>query len=742
MSNQHGIPMEDKGDSKSRVSLHTKAVDQVAGNHYDLVSRKSSSRKDAQLNRGPTRLSKRIYEYRDYIREGQHKRLRGTAAPNVLAECERNRLTWVQRTALLTQRMCEAEKVVIEAHENIVFTRTVCSVPPIYNSEQWRQIIHGRSIHELGPISNICADWGMVLSQGLLRRKAVALRSIQKFAADERKVIALTASVQTLDAVLELAHRYAERAYILGRRDIADTLNRVPAKPPRSFREALQFLRLCHAVLWMSSHYHVGLGRFDQYMWPYLQADIESGNLSWPEAEELLAEFFISLNKDSDLYPGIQQGDNGQSLMLGGVKRDGSNGINELTWMALRVGCELSLIDPKINLRINKNTDLELLTLASEMTRKGLGFPQYSNDDVVIEALSDFGYDIEDARDYSVAACWEFIIPGRGMEVVNVGAVSMPKAVHEAVREGLENEWDFDHVLEQTRLNIYQQVSEIVRQKSNIILPPAPYYTALMTDLLEEGKELSLGAKYNNFGIHGACVSAAADILAAVKTHVFDQATIRPGDLLAALDSDFVGYEAIRELLVHRSPKVGNNDDMADTFMVQLFDYFADACETCSDNGRGGRIRPGSGSAMYYVWLTNDIGATADGRCSGEFFSANLAPSLNIRVDGPISALKSFSKIDYHRIVNGGPITLEFSDSVFSSPESTQKVGLFVRTFARLGCQQLQLNTLNPEILSDARVHPEKHRNLIVRVWGWSGYFCELSPEFQEQIIRRAKFTI
>lgn len=711
-------------------------------NRYEYIQPK---RGNTMTSKNSVCLSPEIYAYRDSVREGGHRKYRQTELPDVLSECEQRQLSWIQRSALLTQRMCEAEKVVIEFHEKIVFTRTLCGVPPIYSPQQWKQIIGGKSIHESGPISNICADWQMVLSQGLLYRKAIALKGIRCHADQPEKVAALQASIQTLDAVMHLAERYCRHAEAVGRMDIAKILKQVPANPPRTFREALQFLRLCHSVVWMSSHYHVGLGRFDQYMWPYLRSDIQSGHLSWSEAGNLLAEFFISLNKDSDLYPGIQQGDNGQSLMLGGVKRDGTDGVSELTWMALRVGCELSLIDPKINLRITPDTDLELLTLASEMTRKGLGFPQYSNDSVVIPALVEYGYDLEDARDYSVAACWEFLIPGRGMEIVNVGAVSMPRAVHEAICEGLGAGDTFEQILDRAKTNIQRQVNAVVSEKSNLLLPPAPYYTALMTGLLEQGKDLSQGAKYNNYGIHGACVSSAADALAAVKLHVFDEARISPEQLLSALQCDFAGYDSIHDLLKNQSPKVGNNDDCADSMMVLLFDYFAQACRSYKDNGRGGKIRPGSGSAMYYVWLANNkeqLGATADGRRSGDYFGANLAPALNVQVAGPVSVLKSFSKIDYRKIVNGGPITIEFSDSVFNTPDSVEKVGMFVRLFAGLGCQQLQLNTLNSEILEDAKLHPERHKNLIVRVWGWSGYFCELSQEYQEHIINRAKFKI
>ena len=157
----------------------------------------------------------------------------------------------------------------------------------------------------------------------------------------------------------------------------------------------------------------------------------------------MLAEFFISLNKDSDLYPGVQQGDNGQTLTLGGVTPNGNSAVNALTHMVLRVARDVAMIDPKINLRISAQTDLDLLSLATELTRIGLGFPQYSNDDVVIPALVAHGYGLEDARDYVVAACWEFIIPGRGMEVVNIGAVSFPAAVDQAVRDGLGGQGRF-----------------------------------------------------------------------------------------------------------------------------------------------------------------------------------------------------------------------------------------------------------------------------------------------------------
>ncbi len=399
--------------------------------------------------------------------------------------------------------------------------------------------------------------------------------------------------------------------------------------------------------------------------------------------------------------------------------------------MVLRVACDLELIDPKINLRISPQTDLELLCLASELTRKGLGFPQYSNDDIVIPALVAHGYDLEDARDYVVAACWEFIIPGRGMEIVNIGAVSFPAAVDQAIRVGLADGMEFDGILSRTAENIRTQVNHLAEAYSRLLLPPAPYYSVFMRGCLEQGHDLSEGLKYNNLGIHGACSANAADALAAVKQFVFDEHSLTAEELLAALQANFEGYESLRRKLDEDGPKVGSNDDRADTLLVNLFEDFATACEDYGRTPRGGILRPGTGSAMYYIWLASGhegmrepvVGATADGRVSGEPFSANLAPSPGVRVRGPISTLQSFSKIDFHRVCNGGPITMELSDSVFRDPESIRKVAMLVRIFAQLGCQQLQLNSLNVETLLDAKAHPEKHKNLIVRVLGMEWLF-------------------
>ena len=697
-------------------------------------------------------MNDRLTRLRIRTRDREFRRYRQVGVPDVRRECEAGSLSWQARAARLTRQMCESELVVIDPDERIVFTRTLATVPQVYGDAELAALTGGATLHEGGLINNVCADWGMSLAQGLAGRRRVALATRERMVANghEDSVEFLDAAVETIDAVLALASRYAAAAEGCGRKDLAEMLRRVPAERPRTFHEALQSLRFMDAMVWLSGHHHVGLGRLDQYLWPYLADDLASGRLDERAAEELLAEFFIALNRDSDLYPGIQQGDNGQTVTLGGVMRDGRAGVNPLTWMALRTALDVALIDPKINLRVDSNTDIKLLELGSRLTRKGLGFPQYANDEVIIPALAAHGYDLVDARDYTVAACWEFIIPGRGLDVVNIGAVSFPAAADVAIRVGLAAGESFERILERTAREIEDQVDARVDPYRRLVWAPAPYYSVLMTGALETGVDHSVGARYRNLGVHGAGAASAADALAAVREHVFVRHDIAPGDLLQALELDYVGCEIMRSRLMSESPRVGFNEPAVDELLTYLFARFADACE--AEQARSGlRVRPGTGSAMYYLWLARGradgplpepvVGATADGRQRGDPLGANLAPTPGTPLRGPISVLQSFAKIDYSRVFNGGPITLELSDSVFRDEDSIHKVALLVRSFVRMGDQQLQLNALNAETLLDAKAHPENHRDLIVRVWGWSGYFCELAPEYQDHVISRHLFA-
>jgi formate C-acetyltransferase len=409
--------------------------------------------------------------------------------------------------------------------------------------------------------------------------------------------------------------------------------------------------------------------------------------------------------------------------------------------MCLKASLELGLIDPKINLRVNKNTSIERYDMGTELTKKGLGFPQYSNDEVVIPGLISKGYSPADARDYVVAACWEFIIPGYGMDIPNIGALSFAKVIDTATEKHLEKSSDFGTFLQKIREEIQIEIDSITSGFNNIYMEPAPFQSLLMNGCIEKGRDISLGSRYNNYGLHGTGIATAADSLAAIKKYVFDEKTVPASQLINALQNNYNENYDLWIKLKYNAPKMGNDDDSVDNLAVIMLDYFSDSLKNIT-NERRGCYRPGSGTAMYYLWHAKNIKASADGRRKGEALSANFSPSLNIKLNGPVSIIRSFSKPDMTKIMNGGPLTLELHDTVFRNGDSIRKVSALVKSYMEMGGHQLQINAVNREQLILAKKNPENYRNLIVRVWGWSGYFVELDEVYQDHIIERTELSI
>lgn len=621
------------------------------------------------------------------------------------------------------------EEPVLFPGELIAFTRTVLPLPRIFSDEEWAGVQQRHCIRGFGNVNNLCPDYAAVIGEGLLTVRSRLGESVEHCAMRE-----------SIDALLLLTKRYRQLAEAQGDQDLAAVLARVPAYGARSFREALQSLRILHFCLWVEGSFHNTLGRFDQYMLPYLERDLASGALDEEEAFALLEAFFLSCNRDSDLYPGMQLGDNGQSLVLGGRAQDGSDGFHRLSEMCLRASADLRLIDPKINLRVHSQTPPAHYVLGTELTRLGLGFPQYVNDDVIIPGLLKLGYREEDAYNYAIAACWEIIIPRYGAEVPNIAHLALANEVDSILREKLTQVSSMEELLTQIRAQFFKSVRESLASVKNLYYLPSPFLSLFFDGYVENSRDISLGCRYNHYGFHGTGIAVAADMLAAVDAMVF-QNHLPPQTLLDAMMADFDGYAPLRHELVSRCPKAGNDDDRADQYITWLLEAFADAVEGLT-NDRGGRVRAGTGSALYYIRHAASLGSTADGRRRGTPLPANYAPSLGVRLNGPLSLILSFTKTDLTRTINGGPLTIEFAQTVFANRDAVCKVATLVERFMKLGGHQLQLNTLDKERLLDAQKHPDKHRNLIVRVWGWSGYFVELDKCYQDHIIARCDLTL
>ena len=661
-------------------------------------------------------MDKKIYEF---IINKEHHKFRHTVNWDLAEEYASKQLSAIERMADRFERLCEEETAVILENEQIVFLRTVSNLPAIFTDSEWDEIKSKHYIHELGFMSNLSPNYYDIISIGLLGKRE-------------------TADVygkRAIDNIIKLSDKYLEEAKKLGREDLVEVFTQVPRYPARTFREALQFFRILHYALWLEGNYHNTIGRFDKYMYPYLKADMEKGIYTYESALELLEDFFLSFNKDSDIYVGVQQGDNGQSMMLGGCDEEGNDVYNLLSELCLKASCNNKMIDPKINLRVSKDTPQDRYTEATKLTRAGLGFPQYSNDDVVIPALEKMGYSHNNAVNYTVAACWEFIIPNVGADVANIAALSYPKAVDTALHSRLEESNTFEAFFANVKREIQKECDNICNGIKDLWFIPSPFMNVLMDC------DIYNGGKYNNFGVHGTGIATAADSLAAIKKYVFEEKSIKKEELVKAVDSNFENTPEMLHKLRFEAPKLGNNDDFVDSIATELLDAFSGALKGRT-NCRGGIFRAGTGSAMYYLWHANEIGASADGRRAKEPFGTNYSVSLFAKVKGPVSVIASMTKQHFENAMNGGPLTLEFHQSIFADDDGIEKVGLLVKNFIDRGGHQLQLNTVNLDKMLDAQLHPENHRQLVVRIWGWSAYFVELDKEYQDHVIARQVYTV
>ncbi len=670
-------------------------------------------------------MTERVKKHYELLKSREYRKIRREIDLNVGSAVEG--MSLYESDAYMLRFMLENETPHLVEDDIFGFNRTVIGYPYAeYDGKKLRS----------GGAGNLTINYAKALSSGM----DDICRQIKEKTADcdEGRLEFYRSALSCVESSLAFADRYRDYAKENGAERLYKALCRVPHLGAESFYEACVFVKFLQFTLRCNRNTHVTLGGFDKYMYPYFEADREKG-IGEEELFETLEDFFLSLNYDTDLYKGIQQGDNGQSMVLGGRDADGNDRFNRLSEMCLDASKELCVIDPKINLRVDKNTPLARLESATELTKKGLGFPQYCNDDIVIPGLEKLGYSHDDACNYTVAACWEYITEGRGADWPNIEKVNFPRAVEKAVNGHLASCKSFDEFLERVKEYVAAECNRVADFIYGGYFFPSPYLSVFVDDCIERGKDVSEGgAIYNNFGLHGVGIANAADAVAAVKKTVFDEKKYSAKELLEAIKADFEGFSEIRNYLL-ACPKMGNNDDYVDVYADMIMGIFEEVLKS-KTNRLGGRIRPGTGSAMEYLWSAAQVGATADGRHAKAPFPSSFSPSVTTKLQGPLSCIQSFTKHDMTEIVNGGPLTMEIHENTFRNAEGIKKVAALVKAFIDLGGHQLQLNAVNREVLLDAQKHPEDHQNLIVRVWGWSGYFNELDVDYQNHIISRTEF--
>lgn len=587
-------------------------------------------------------------------------------------------------------------------------------------------------------IGNFTPNYQGVISQGFDAIIEQIMQSIKQTDDTTKQNFGYDA-IECINFFIKFCDKYRDLAKKKGNEKLYNALLKIPRNGAETFYEALVFMKMCIFMLRAAFVNHLGIGRFDQYMYSFYLDEKKKGATD-EELLELIEEFYISINRDTDLYSGNQKGDNGQSIVLGGFDKNGNDMFNELSKLCMDAALELKLIDPKINIRVGKNTPDEIYEFSTKLTKQGLGFPQYCNDDIVVPGLIKLGYDEDDAYNYVVAACWEFIIPNCGVDKPNIGVFDFPSVINWAITSKLQKCDTFDKLMEYVREEIKRECDCIVEWRPHWGFPIKPLLCIFFDGGIESLTDVLLGGtKYRNYGCQGVGIATAADSLAAVKKNVFDEQNIEKDKLLDALARNFEGYDEIRNMM-RNSPKMGNNDNYVDDIACELMATFSNSINN-RETGYGGIWRAGTGSAMAYIWNGSKCTATANGRKAAEPYESSFSPALDAKTDGILSVIQSFTKFDLTKIINGGPLTLEVHDTVFRNDEGIKKVAMLVKNYVMLGGHQLQINSVNREILLEAQKHPEKHPNLIVRVWGWSGYFNELDMEYQNHIIRRTEYV-
>lgn len=669
-------------------------------------------------------MTDKIKKYLELLKSGKYIEKR--YSKEVLMDKEYQFVSDYVKGALVLKLTLENEEPNLFENDRIGFNRS--------NTEYCRLLCQdGEYINEYWFEGNIVPDYETPLTEGLDSKVAELEEKLVSAKGEEYEFY--SSALLALKTSLDFADKYRDYAKQSGNLELYNALCQVPHKKATTLLEACVFLKFITFTLRCNKYAHITFGRFDKYMRPFYTEDLKNGK-SREELLEIIEEFFISINFDTDLYQGVQKGDNGQSMVLGGM-----GSFDDFSHLCMEASLELNLIDPKINLRVDKNTSDELYEFATLMTKQGMGFPQYCNDDVVIEGLKKLGYDECDAENYAVAACWEFITSGNGRDIPNIELMNFPKVINIAVEKHLENCDNFEDFFEKVKECVAKESRILIESLKERKLAPCPYISVFVKNCIESGKDISKGgAKYNNYGIHGAGIATAADSLMAIKTVVFETKEYTVKQLKEALKSDFEGYGEMRNRLLS-CDKMGNNITEVDELAFILMDTFAKNVNG-KPNNMGGIFRAGTGSAQGYVFNAKNVGATPDGRHASAPFGSSFSPSLEAKMQGPVSCVKSFTGYDLTNIINGGPLTIELHDTVFRNEDGIKKVAQLVKAFVHLGGHQLQLNSINREVLIDAMKNPENHKNLIVRVWGWSGYFNELDLPFKEHIINRTEFMV
>ena len=674
---------------------------------------------------------------------------------------------------------------------NTLLDRGLAAFPP-----------HSKLYYDLGIIKsegNItsgdahCAvDYGRMMRVGLKDYERRAMEKLEKLDLTDYRNIQKSyfyrAILITVQGVKHFAERYAELAEQMAGREadparraelleMSYILKKVPYEPAETFREAVQSLWLVHLILQIESNGHsLSYGRMDQYLNTYYEADLASGAISEEEACELMCNLWLktyTINKirswshtqfsaGSPLY---------QNVTVGGQNADGTDAVNAMSYLILKSVAKCHLTQPNLTVRYHRGLSDGFMKECVEVVRCGFGMPAFNDDEVIIPSFIEKGVKPEDAYNYSAIGCVETAVPGKwGYRCTGMSFLNFPKALLIAMNDGVDPSsgtrlcqgaghfkdfTSFDQVLDCWDRVIREMCRQctIIDATCDMVLEQDTadiLCSALTDDCIERGLNMKEGgAVYDFISDLQVGIANLADSLAAIKKVVFEDRKVTPAELWEALQADFAGEknERIRRFL-QEAPKYGNDDDYVDQLVVDAYNVYIDEMKKYHNTryGRGpigGVYYAGTSSISANVPQGAGTLATPDGRKAGVALAEGCSPSHGADVNGPTAVFKSVSKLPTKEITGGVLLNQKVTPQMLEKEESRQKLILLLRTFFnRLHGYHVQFNVVSRDTLLDAQKHPENHRDLIVRVAGYSAFFNVLSKKTQDDIIERTEQTL
>lgn len=549
--------------------------------------------------------------------------------------------------------------------------------------------------------------------------------------------------------------------------ELAKICKRVPANAPQTLHEALQYYWFVHVgvITELNPWDSFNPGRLDQHLLPFYKNDIAQGRLTPEQAKELLMCFWVKFNNhpappkvgvtalESNTYTDFAL------INLGGVKADGRDAVNELSFVILDVIEEMRLLQPSSMVQVSKKNPDALVNRAIKITKTGFGQPSIFNTDAIIQQLLRQGKSIEDARNGGASGCVETGAFGKESYILT-GYFNLTKIFELTLNNGFDTRTQKQLGPETGNASSFSSIEEVLDafkkqveyfarlkiQGNNKIEEifatqlPVPFLSLIIDDCIKNARDYNAGgARYNTSYIQGVGLGSLTDIITSIKYNIFDRNILSWQEMITALNKNFEGYENLQKHFIYDTPKYGNDDDYADLFANEIFETFYSAVDG-QPTFRGGVFRINMLPTTSHVYFGSVTGATPDGRNAGEPLSEGISPFQGADRKGPTAVIKSASKFDHIR-TGGTLLNQKFAPSFFEGEDAIQKVTALVRSYFRLDGHHIQFNVVNAETLKEAQSHPEKYQDLIVRVAGYSDYFNDLGEDLQNEIIRRTEHT-